>query len=341
VAASGLASATLHPARALRLAELATDGEDPSTVARDEAYWFEVQQAFTIDRSVVNFNNGGVSLALAGVDLDGDGTSEFLALTTEEVLWLRRLDARRVGIVGRVALPAAPASLEPRSPVGQLAVVSGAQGPEVIARASGRAKALVAGVREGQLVELGVAEGFPLCDRGTATLEGGRNYFAHDRIVWREPALAVAIGGPFYVARCAAGMVDPGGRPLASFAVLGTDGTLSLRFERTCRDSDTQCAANPVYETSLSGVGVAFAVADIDNDGLPEVIAADDRPPGDPDRVSVYTPRGSRWQRVFEHGFSGGAAGIAAGDFDGDGTVDVAAAVRLVGSDRVDIWSLD
>ena len=33
----------------------------PQDVAEDEDYWFEVQQAFTVDRSIVNLNNGGVS----------------------------------------------------------------------------------------------------------------------------------------------------------------------------------------------------------------------------------------------------------------------------------------
>ncbi len=33
----------------------------PDDVASDEDYWFEVQQAFTVDRSMVNLNNGGVS----------------------------------------------------------------------------------------------------------------------------------------------------------------------------------------------------------------------------------------------------------------------------------------
>lgn len=30
-------------------------------VAADEDYWFEIQQAFTVDRSIINLNNGGVS----------------------------------------------------------------------------------------------------------------------------------------------------------------------------------------------------------------------------------------------------------------------------------------
>ncbi|MBI5433654.1 MAG: aminotransferase class V-fold PLP-dependent enzyme [Planctomycetes bacterium] len=34
--------------------------QDPEDVARDESRWFDVQQAFTCDRSVVNLNNGGV-----------------------------------------------------------------------------------------------------------------------------------------------------------------------------------------------------------------------------------------------------------------------------------------
>ncbi|MHC5002184.1 MAG: aminotransferase class V-fold PLP-dependent enzyme [Planctomycetota bacterium] len=36
-------------------------------LARDEAFWFQVGQAFTVDRSIVNLNNGGVSPAPAVV----------------------------------------------------------------------------------------------------------------------------------------------------------------------------------------------------------------------------------------------------------------------------------
>jgi selenocysteine lyase/cysteine desulfurase len=34
---------------------------DPEDVARDEAFWREIQLGFTLDRSIVNLNNGGVS----------------------------------------------------------------------------------------------------------------------------------------------------------------------------------------------------------------------------------------------------------------------------------------
>ena len=43
------------------LQELARFSGTPEEIARDERYWFAVQQAFTVDRSLVNLNNGGVS----------------------------------------------------------------------------------------------------------------------------------------------------------------------------------------------------------------------------------------------------------------------------------------
>src|SRR5207302_2552453 len=36
-------------------------GRAPADVARDEDFWFEIQQAFTLDRTLINLNNGGVS----------------------------------------------------------------------------------------------------------------------------------------------------------------------------------------------------------------------------------------------------------------------------------------
>ena len=50
------AAAVLNPFRS-RVALAAVAGLSPE----DERFWFEVQQAFTVDRSIVNLNNGGVS----------------------------------------------------------------------------------------------------------------------------------------------------------------------------------------------------------------------------------------------------------------------------------------
>src|SRR5512136_2153530 len=41
-------------------ASAAVAGQAPAEVARDEAFWREIQQAFTLDRTITNLNNGGV-----------------------------------------------------------------------------------------------------------------------------------------------------------------------------------------------------------------------------------------------------------------------------------------
>ena len=52
-------AAALEAGRTVR----APAGRTPAEVARDEAFWWHVQQAFTPDRSIVNLNHGGVSPA--------------------------------------------------------------------------------------------------------------------------------------------------------------------------------------------------------------------------------------------------------------------------------------
>ncbi len=43
------------------LHELSAVDAPPEEIATDEEFWYQVQQAFTVDRSLVNLNNGGVS----------------------------------------------------------------------------------------------------------------------------------------------------------------------------------------------------------------------------------------------------------------------------------------
>ncbi len=61
-AAAGVPVITLRPSRAWAIAEeLAGHPGSPDQVAQDEDFWSQVSQAFTVDRSLVNLNNGGVS----------------------------------------------------------------------------------------------------------------------------------------------------------------------------------------------------------------------------------------------------------------------------------------
>ncbi len=61
--AAGLAAASFNEeglARALDAVRFVS-GRTPDDVAMDEDFWFEVQHAFTVDRTLINLNNGGVS----------------------------------------------------------------------------------------------------------------------------------------------------------------------------------------------------------------------------------------------------------------------------------------
>ena len=61
-AVAAAAGAVLEPVRALASAEAAIGHDAPAdATCSDEHFWFQMQQAFTVDRSLVNLNNGGVS----------------------------------------------------------------------------------------------------------------------------------------------------------------------------------------------------------------------------------------------------------------------------------------
>lgn len=59
----------------------------PEVVAQDESFWFQVQQAFTVDRSIVNLNNGGVSPAPAIVQNAHRRHWEYANSCPAYVLW--------------------------------------------------------------------------------------------------------------------------------------------------------------------------------------------------------------------------------------------------------------
>ncbi len=70
--AAALAAASASPPLLSRegaaiLAELSKEKAPPEDAARDESFWFEVQRAFEVDRTLINLNNGGVCPSPAGV----------------------------------------------------------------------------------------------------------------------------------------------------------------------------------------------------------------------------------------------------------------------------------
>src|SRR5262252_4201045 len=58
---AGLASLREGGIERILAASRSAAGISADTMAADEDYWREIQQAFTVDRSLINLNNGGVS----------------------------------------------------------------------------------------------------------------------------------------------------------------------------------------------------------------------------------------------------------------------------------------
>src|SRR5579863_8611031 len=59
-AATGLAALTADSINRARAAASSINDRKPEEAARDEDFWREIQQAFTVDRNIINLNNGGV-----------------------------------------------------------------------------------------------------------------------------------------------------------------------------------------------------------------------------------------------------------------------------------------
>jgi isopenicillin-N epimerase len=71
----------------------------PEDVAKDESFWFEIQEAWSLDRSVVNLNNGGVSpsptVVVNAVKRHIDFSNQATAYTMWEVLEPQREPVRQ------------------------------------------------------------------------------------------------------------------------------------------------------------------------------------------------------------------------------------------------------
>jgi selenocysteine lyase/cysteine desulfurase len=61
LAARAVAFRGSWPAVLATVADLAPHQGTPAEIARDESFWFPIQQAYPVDRSLVNLNNGGVA----------------------------------------------------------------------------------------------------------------------------------------------------------------------------------------------------------------------------------------------------------------------------------------
>jgi hypothetical protein len=289
------------------------------------------------ERRIASVDLGAPLLAVVAVDLERDGRVELAVLTTREVVLLAP-SGKAMRELGRAALPGEPAAIRPRDPVGTLAIDARAADVEILARSSERAEGVALAWREGGLRESRRVPGYPLCPELRADLAPGRNYFEAGTVRWDQGAMA-AFEAPasFFSAICRADLRDAAGRAMWVTAVVDSERVARLR----CVAAQGECPAGPVGDGEYAGVGTAIEVADIDNDGVPEVLTTRGGAPGERDRVSVYSRRGDRTDRIYAKEFRAGVVGLVAGDLDGDGDRDVLVALRFTGSHQVSFWTLN
>ena len=281
---------------------------------------------------------GAPLVAMTSGDLDGDGRAELIAVTEREVIVLAPTGRRGIAIAARAALPAEPPAIEPRDVVAAASVAGRGGAAEVRVRTSSAARGARYVLDAGALREVGPQATYPLCADRDGELAPGRNYYERAG----GDALPLTWPSRYWAAACRAGLVDREGRALRAEAVLGAGGALAVTVAVRCDRDEAGCVAERTV--TIDRAGVAFTVADVDRDGRPEVITSAASAPGDADAVTVHTipaPGATLGKPVFTRSFSGGVGGVAADDLDGDGDVEVIAAVRLPGAERVDLWLLD
>ena len=84
-------------------AQLSDEQRPARDIASDESFWRAVQQAFTVDRSLVNLNNGGVSPAPAAVQEAMKRYLDYSNLAPVYTMW-EILEPQREGVRKRVAM---------------------------------------------------------------------------------------------------------------------------------------------------------------------------------------------------------------------------------------------
>lgn len=84
------------------LQRIADTTESPRRLARDETFWLEVQQAFSVDRSLINLNSGGVSPSPRIVQEAMKGHLDYSNEAPVYTMW-RILEPQREGVRQRIA----------------------------------------------------------------------------------------------------------------------------------------------------------------------------------------------------------------------------------------------
>ena len=251
-------------------------------------------------------------LAVVGADLDGDGSTELVLARPAWVDVVRvgrsRRGAPRLVRVGSVSVGGIAA---PPSRIRRPIATGIAAHRSAVIRSSERGAAYVVRLDAGRPVVAPVEppvcpdEGFPLED-ACAVPVTGRDYF-HQAVVARSGGASPAEAPSGFYARGVREAAMPDGSVLRVEAVVTPRGRLAVRAGE--------------HAGGAVGYGAALGMADLDHDGLVELLVSSGAPIGDNDRLSVLRVRADGGVIAVWSGEPIGGSVLVAGatDLDRDG----------------------
>jgi len=269
-------------------------------------------------------------LALAAADVDGDGRVELLALQPRTVTVLKLKQGARGWAKALMASLRSPlAGMSPRRVMGALVAqdLDGDGRAEVLARSSELEKGARLTFDGNQLIPQGDFWGYPLFTEGDgAGVAKGvtcRAVAGKDLLDGATLSSGAGASGRPPLPTAFYGMVRvqvprQQGGPLSYYGVAEQSGRLRI-FE----------GALTRQVAELPTAGVAFDLADLDDDGSLELITSDANGPDKEDRVTIYRLSGHHGPQITWRGarLGGRVTALTHGDLDGDGKLEVVAAL--------------
>jgi FG-GAP-like repeat len=272
-------------------------------------------------------------LALAVGDLDGDGRSE-LVLLRPEILEVLRYKGGQAGfdLVASIRVTPPSAPLRPRRAIGALVVADLDRDgkAEVLARSSTMKQGAAFGLRGKVLQRLKDLPGFPLAARPgrpgpelllTQALAGLDLFDVTSlsgALAATMPQELIKALPSFYTMRVAA-IAKRGRAPLRFAGAVDSGGALRVF---------AWGATTPLV--TLSSVGIAFELADLDDDGQLEVVTTAADIAGEKDQITVSTAQAGKGARLVWRSadLQGAVVALCHGDIDGDGKLELVGALQ-------------